>query len=85
MKSLLKQFLAEEATPHVRQIIEIAIEEHAEKPSELERRFEFNRFEVTLNFSQGFALIEDVLVSGPAGEECLPLNELRHSLQEKAN
>lgn len=85
MKSLLEQFLAEEATQHVRQMIEAAMEEHAGKPSECERRFEFNRFEVTLNFSQGFALIEDVLDASSVGEQRLPLDRLRQSLRTAAN
>jgi hypothetical protein len=42
--------------------------EHAAKPNELRRLFEFNRFQVTLEFETMSALVEDILQPGPSGE-----------------
>jgi hypothetical protein len=53
--------------------------EHAAKPNELRRLFEFNRFQVTLEFETMSALVEDILQPGPSGEARIELDEfLRH-------
>ncbi len=73
--SLLEQFLWEEADPHVRGLILGAVHEHERRPDEVQRKFEFNRFEVTLDFIGDVALIEDVLDPGPDGEVRIQLGE----------
>jgi acetyl/propionyl-CoA carboxylase alpha subunit len=80
MKLLLKQFLEQEATPYVRKLIFETVIKHAEKPEEIIRRFEFNRFEITLNFSDRSVLIEDVLESGPHGEMMIEMDEFMRAL-----
>ncbi|MEX8505369.1 hypothetical protein [Leptothrix ochracea] len=75
MGSLLEQFLREEVNPHVRRLILGAVHEHELRQDEAQRRFEFNRFEVTLDFIGDVALIEDVLDPGPSGEIRIELGE----------
>lgn len=82
MLSLLQQFIEEEATPHVRRLIVNAVHEHEGRPQETQRRFEFNRFEVTLDFDGGVATIEDVLDSASSGEVRLQLGEFIQCLSE---
>lgn len=75
MFSLLEQFLKEEANPHVRRVILGAVQEHEMRPNEAQRKFEFNRFEVTLDFIGDVALIEDVLDPASSGEVRLRIGE----------
>lgn len=75
MNSVLKQFLAEEAVPYVENLIFAAVDEHEKNPSEFQRRFEFNRFDVTLDYSKSTVSIEDVLDSEASGEVTLPLKD----------
>lgn len=75
MVSLLEQFLKEEANSHVCGLILEAVHEHERHPDEAQRRFEFNRFEVTLDFIGDTALIEDALDPSSSGEVQLQLSE----------
>jgi hypothetical protein len=84
MNSVLKQFLAEEAVPYVRNLIFAAVDEHEKNPSEFQRRFEFNRFDVTLNYAKSTVLIEDVLDSEASGEVTLPIKEFMFILADDA-
>lgn len=82
MELILEQFLAEEAVPYVRKLIVDAVSEHQAKPNELQKRFEFNRFELTLDFENKSVLIEDILQTGQNGEIHLALDEfLRHIIR----
>jgi hypothetical protein len=51
MNSVLEQFLAEEASPCVCKLIADAVSEHSTRAAEVQKRFEFNRFEVSLDFA----------------------------------
>jgi pterin-4a-carbinolamine dehydratase len=75
MESLLEQFLREEASSHVRDLILDAVQEHEQRSNQVRKKFEFNRFEVTLDFVSDVALIEDVLDPAPSGEVRLQLGE----------
>ena len=76
MELILEQFLAEEAVPYVRKLIFDAVNEHQTRPNEIQKQFEFNRFELTLNFENKTVLIEDILQPSPNGEVRLGLDEL---------
>lgn len=83
MQNILEQFLTEEATSHVRHVILAAAKAHERnrETAEMKRKFEFNRFEVTLDFASDLALIEDVLAPAPSGELRLPLDEFLERLR----
>ncbi len=63
--SLLEQFLAYECTPNVKELLTSAIAE----PSASQLRFEFNRFEVSVEPEGDSVLIVDVLDPSQAGEQ----------------
>jgi hypothetical protein len=74
--TLLEQFLSEECTPYVRDLIKEAL--NATAPPR--KRFEFNRFEVTIDREAGTVSIDDVLDATSAGELQLPLAEFAAAL-----
>jgi hypothetical protein len=80
MNSVLQRFLAEEASPYVRKLIADAMSEHGARPAEVQKRFEFNCFEVTLDFAGNAALIEDVLDPDVSGSFRLQLDEFLRCL-----
>jgi hypothetical protein len=63
--SLLEQFLTDDCTPYVRELLTSAMAE----PSASQLRFEFNRFEVTVAPDGALVLIDDVLDPSEAGEQ----------------
>ena len=83
MQSILEQFLKEEANSHVRGIILAAaqVQDRNSVTAKVKSKFEFNRFEVTLNFLDDVVLIEDVLDPASSGELRLPLSEFLQYLR----
>jgi len=72
--SLLQQFLKEECTPHVRKLIcEAALNRDPAKTSE---EFEFNRFNLRLDFAGGLAILDDELDVSASGSAELSVDEL---------
>lgn len=85
MESLLEHFLREEATSYVRGLIVDAVHEHDKRSTEAQKKFEFNRFEVTLDFIGDIALIEDVLDPASSGEVRLQLGEFISCLSQEGS
>jgi hypothetical protein len=73
---LLDQFLSQECTPHVQRLLGEAIADMTTSNS----RFEFNRFEVTIERETGTVLLEDVLDASEAGTERVPLAAFTQAL-----
>ena len=67
--TLLQRFIDEECSHHVRGLLQTALRHVA--PSI--KRFEFNRFEVSMDRDTQSVLIEDVLDASAVGVERLPL------------
>jgi hypothetical protein len=65
--TLLQQFVEEECTPHVRRLLEVALRSNSS------RRFEFNRFEVSIQQEDNSVLLEDVLDATDAGAQRVAL------------
>jgi hypothetical protein len=78
--TLLEQFLLEECTPYVRGLLEEALD----ALTFVSKRFDFNRFEVTVNREKGSVLLEDVLNAEDAGSMRVPLTEFAAALAAKA-
>ena len=78
MASLLEQFAKEEATPYVRGLILEAVRAREANPTREQTYFNFNRFDITLDFVSATVLIEDELDFDPGA------NEVRLSLTEFA-
>jgi hypothetical protein len=78
--TLLEEFLNEECTPYVRRLLEEAL---ADATAHC-RRFEFNRFEITVDRQKGVVLIEDVLDGSDTGLLQVPLSEFIAALDRLA-
>lgn len=81
MSLLLQEFINQEATPSVCKLILDRVGQLNEQPKESIHKFEFNRFEITLDFSNKVVFIEDVLEPGPDGELSVGLDEFMDALQ----
>lgn len=75
MNDLLRQFVDQEATAYVKKLIDDAVSQHDEQPCLEKKIFEFNRFEITLDFSNNLVRIEDVLEVGVEGEVSIGLDD----------
>jgi len=80
MDSLFDQFAREDATPYARELIRDAVREHEERPALELKTFEFNRFEVKLDFLNQVAVLEDEFDVSPSGTLQLPLDEFLRRL-----
>lgn len=80
MAVLMEQFVAEEATPYVRKLIFDEISQRQGNLDEAKTRFEFNRFELTIDYASEVVVIEDVLDVSPAGEEQVSLSDFMRAL-----
>jgi hypothetical protein len=73
--SLIDQFFSEEVSTGVRELILDAVTEHQLHGILIQKVFEFNHFDLTLNFETKTALIEDVLKPEGSSSECVKLDE----------
>ena len=73
---LLKQFIEEEGTPYVCHLLKGALEVST-SPS---KRFEFNRFEGTIDHERYMVLVDDILDATDAGVLRVPLEEFATAL-----
>ena len=78
--TLLEQFLKEECTPYVHGLLQAALTTSA-PPC---KRFEFDRFEVTVDREGGIVLVEDVLDATDAGMQRIPLAEFTQALDKRS-
>lgn len=62
--SLMEQFIAQELDASVRSVLNGAIAERAGSDNVLIREFEFNCFDVVLDFEKGVVRLQDALSSG---------------------
>ncbi len=81
--TLLDQFLAEECTPYVRDLVRSGLEAGKSGAGPRRKLFEFNRFEVTFDLDEGDVLIEDVLDPTEAGTLHVPITEFSAALDKK--
>jgi hypothetical protein len=83
-KSLLDQILAEECIPYVRGLLNSALEAVKTGTAPAKNRFEFDRFEVTIDAEKNEVVLEDVLDATDAGKQTVALQELEKGLQRLA-
>jgi len=73
--SLMEKFIAQELNASVRFVLNEALDERAHSDSVLIREFEFNCFDVVLDFERGVVKLQDVLSSGFESSTEFPLSE----------
>lgn len=78
MSDLLEQFISQECTAYVRRLLEDAIADPATPCT----RFEFNRFEITIDREGNIVVLEDVLDATEAGVRSVPLAEFTAALRQ---
>jgi hypothetical protein len=79
---LLEQFLAEECTPYVRDLLGSAMKTSSGPEV---KRFEFNRFEVTLHLRTKEVILEDVLDLDQSGTQKIPMKDFLAALAMSAS
>lgn len=72
--SLMEQFIAQELNANVRSVLNGALEERARSDKVLIREFEFNCFDVVLDFERGVVKLQDALSSGVESSTELPMS-----------
>lgn len=78
--SILQQFLDEECTPGTRDLILPFVGEQPQGSVLERKRFEFNRFDLTIDLREKLAIIEDVLDPSEVGVARVPLAEFAAAL-----
>ena len=76
--SLFEQFLRQECTPDVRALVCAAVATDVDRVTK--RTFEFNRFNLILDFTLIRATVEDVLDASEAGSVSMSIPELQLAL-----
>jgi hypothetical protein len=77
--TMLSRFLAEEATPYVRQLLLESIAEAAADPKIERREFNFNVFDLEFDFREQRVLVADVLA--PSAESTFSLADFARALE----
>lgn len=78
MEFLFESFMSNEFSPYVHKLIFDAVREHEARPELELQSFEFNVFDVKLDFVNQTAVLQDVL--DPNGTLQLPLDEFLRRL-----
>ena len=79
-QALLQAFLTEEVSDHVRQLLLRYISECRSGTAKGSRRYEFNRFNVTIDCDLDTVTVEDDLNVDPSGQGSWPLEEFSAAL-----
>ena len=84
---LLKQFLEEECSDYVYNLLREALNDWKGGMAPYNRHFEFNRFEITIDSEKQIVIIEDVLDSTDSGFQEIHIEEFdnRISFFKKLN
>lgn len=73
--TLIERFIAQELDDRVRSILNQAFDERMRSKSVLLRHFEFNCFDVSLNFEKGIVTLQDILSSGESNFLDIPIRD----------
>lgn len=71
--TLIERFVAQELDDSVRSILKDAFDERICSKSVLLREFEFNCFDVSLDFEKGIVTLQDVLSAGESSFIDIPI------------
>lgn len=82
--TLLDQFLAQDCTPYVRNLVKTGLEAAMLGTGPRTIRFELNRFEIVFDLEEGGVLIEDVLDASEAGVQRVPVADFLAALMRDA-
>ena len=73
--TIIERFVAQELDDSVRSILKNAFDERVCSESILFRAFEFNCFDVSLDFEKGIVTLQDVLSAGESSVLDIPIRD----------
>ena len=73
--NVIERFVQQELDAHVRGVLQGAIDENRGSENVYKREFEFNSFDVVLDFSRGLVIVQDVLIAGEDGEQEVSMSD----------
>lgn len=73
--TLIKRFVAQELDASVRSILKDAFDERMRSKSVRLREFEFNYFDVSLDFEKGIVTLQDVRCAGESSFLDIPMRD----------
>lgn len=73
--NVIERFVQQELDAHVRGRLQSAIDEKRSSENVYKREFEFNSFDVVLDFSRGMVIVQDVLIAGEDGEQEVSMSD----------
>ena len=79
--TLIQQFLREEATPEIRALLLRALDGRQSDANRQRQEFEFNKFDVLIDFQAGTVKIDDDLDISAGGEETCSIEEFESLLR----
>lgn len=71
----MEQFVVQELDDSVRSILKDAFDERMRSENVLLREFEFNCFDVSLDFEKGIVTLQDVLSAGESSSLDIPMRD----------
>jgi hypothetical protein len=81
MKSLFDEFISDGGLSTCREILD-AVHAKEKLPDRVIDEFSSNCFDITLNYTEGFALLEDVLDTSPSRQQRFVLDEFIRRLAQ---
>jgi hypothetical protein len=82
MPPLLSEFLAQDCDPTIRQKLLAEIGKHGTAKADVVRDFNFNRFNVQLDFQSGVVKVEDELNTSEQGSCSVSLSDFATALDK---
>lgn len=73
--NVIERFVQQELDAHVRGGLQSAIDEKRSSENVYKREFEFNSFDVVLDFSRGMVIVQDVLIAGEDGDQEISMSD----------
>ncbi|MEX5554671.1 hypothetical protein [Pseudomonas pergaminensis] len=73
--NVIERFVQQELDAHVRGVLQGAIDEKRSSENVYKREFEFNSFDVVLDFSRARVIVQDVLIAGEDGDQEISMSD----------
>ena len=67
--------MQQELNSYVKEVLQDAIDDRRGSAHVFKREFEFNCFDVVLDFSRGVAVVQDVLIADESGDQEVSMSE----------
>ncbi len=82
MNPVLSDFLSQEASPQVCRMIREAFVDNDARPEIEKKTFEFNCYDVILDFEKQVAVVDSVLTNSPNETATIDISEFRQIIED---